>query len=330
MRALRRAFLGGLAALIVLVLVPATAGATTPTPTDWRSVLVSVAPSSSAVRVEVFEGGEAIRLVVAPGHTVTIPGYSNEPYLRITPDGTVEENRNSPTRWSNRTSTGHAPVPADLPSEPDWVRIGSDGALTWHDHRIHAMSGMGDDTDWTVTFDVDGLPHTARGRLTALPSHAPAIEVLVIVAVAGIVGFVGRRRARVATGASIVAATAIATLLAIGEIVATPPGMDPASVHLVVAVASLALALVGIGLWRTGRRGGTVVAIAAIAVVSWWWVLLLPALTAAIVPSSFTDPVVRIGLALVAGLVVAAAALLVWSGAFAESRDQSTDGVAAA
>lgn len=316
--------------LLFLLMVEVVSGApvadaSTIGPTDWRSVLVSVAPTTSAVRVEVFAGGEAIRIVAAPGHTVTIPGYDGEPYLRITADGTVEENRNSPTWWSNRSSTGGAPAPTDLPTDPDWVRIGTGGGLTWHDHRIHAMPGVTTDTDWTVTFDVDGLPHTARGRLTELPSHTPAVEVLVALVVLVAVWFVGPRRPRTTTGAAMVAAASLATAIAIGETVATPPGLRAPTLHLVVAVGGLVLAVIGVALGRRRPRPATVVLVAAIAAIAWWWALMVPALTAAIVPNAFDDTVVRIGLGIVAGLVIAAAALLVATGAFAGTNDQSPD-----
>lgn len=312
----------------------AAADAASLEPTDWRSTLVSVAPASDLVRVEVFEGGEAVRVVVEPGHTLTIPGYANEPYLRVTADGTVEANLRSPTWWSNRSTTGDAPVPdsADASAAPEWKRIGSGGALTWHDHRVHAMPGMegisaANATDWTVTFDVDGLPHVARGRLSRVPSHSPVPEIVIGVAVAIGVVIVGRRRARSVTSSAVLAGTGLATVLAIGEAVSTPAGMDVPTLHLGTAIASLTLALLATLLRDRTRRTSMVVLVASIAVVSWWWVLLLPTMTAAIVPNAFADPIVRFGLAVIAGLIIAAATLLVWSGAFADDSERSAPGV---
>lgn len=310
-----RKVVGSIVCALVCVLgTVSPAGALALTPTDWQSRLVSVAPSTSAVRVEVFEGGEAIRVVAAPGHTVVVPGYANEPYLRIDAGGSVEENHNSPTWWSNRTTTGDAPVPDGLPTDPDWVRTGTDGTLTWHDHRIHAMPNVEGETDWTVTFAVDGLPVGARGRLVQLPGHNPAVEALVALLVAVATWFLGRRRARTIAPVAVVAAAAIAVVVAIGEVTAVPAGLDVPVLHLAVAIASLALALLGAALWRRPGRVGMVVTAGAIAVTAWWWALMLPAATAAIIPNSLADPIVRLGLAVVLGLLVSSTTLLVRDG----------------
>ena len=64
-------------------------------PTDFRSEVLSVTPATDAITVSI-EGGDAfVRVVVEPGHEVIVPGYEGEPYLRISADGTVEENLRS-------------------------------------------------------------------------------------------------------------------------------------------------------------------------------------------------------------------------------------------
>jgi hypothetical protein len=70
---------------------------------------------------------------------VTIYGYDGEPYSRILPDGTVQQNTNSPAVYLNNDLFGTAPVPAHAHKGAAvvWRTVDKTGTITWHDHRMH-------------------------------------------------------------------------------------------------------------------------------------------------------------------------------------------------
>lgn len=109
-------------------------------PTDYRSEILTIEPPTETVTIEVIGGDSFIQLTVEPGTEVLIKGYFGEPYLRFLTDGTVEENRNSPTTYQNEERYGSdAPDFASADADPDWVPVGDDGTFAWHDHRAHWM-----------------------------------------------------------------------------------------------------------------------------------------------------------------------------------------------
>lgn len=108
---------------------------------DFSTELRGIRPRAPGVAARIDPDGERITLTVtAPRTTVVVSGYSDEPYLRIGPDG-VFENRSSPAVRLNRTRipTGAAakgPIPP-----PRWVRVSTGTTARWHDHRTHWMGG---------------------------------------------------------------------------------------------------------------------------------------------------------------------------------------------
>ncbi|HQZ37339.1 MAG TPA: hypothetical protein PK020_23135, partial [Ilumatobacteraceae bacterium] len=89
------------AAVFVALLSPAVAYADSPGPTDYRTVVTSIEPAVSGVQVAIVGGDSFVELRVEAGVAVEVPGYSGGPYLRFAADGTVEENRASPTYYAN-------------------------------------------------------------------------------------------------------------------------------------------------------------------------------------------------------------------------------------
>lgn len=172
-------------ALLALVLaagaVPAHLGSGDDVvPRDTVSVIESVTPALPTGIVVDVVGGDTFLRVRSSGHEVGIPGYENEPYIRIRPNGDVFENRSSDTWFLNRTrfGSGTAPQVVDDGSPAatgteSWVSTGKNGTAMWHDHRIHWMSpstpptidGKGTVQEWKVPFTVDGKLHTVAGTL---------------------------------------------------------------------------------------------------------------------------------------------------------------------
>ena len=113
---------------------------------------------------------------------LTVPGYTNEPYLRVGPDG-VYENRNSPATYLNndRFAQTEPPAHATADAEPDWQKVSDEPVYAWHDHRIHWMAPTlppqvkVDATqpvkvnDWVVPFSIDGQELAVTGRLSWEP-----------------------------------------------------------------------------------------------------------------------------------------------------------------
>lgn len=55
--------------------------------------------------MEIIEFGNRLRLTNTSDETVSVPGYSAEPYLEISPDG-VRRNENSPATYLNLSRDG--------------------------------------------------------------------------------------------------------------------------------------------------------------------------------------------------------------------------------
>ena len=181
---------------------------------NYRSEITSISPSglSGGVAVSVKNFDDGVELVNRSGKTVMVIGYDGEPYLRFSPDGTVEVNLNSPSYYLNEDRFADVEVPdrADPDATPQWKQIDDTGVSYWHDHRSHYMGDgvpvqVTDEDTVTKVFDyriplmIDGEPAKAQGTLTWVGSEegtpvAPFIG-LVLMAAAG-TAFVVIRRSR--------------------------------------------------------------------------------------------------------------------------------------
>jgi hypothetical protein len=180
----------------------------------YRSEVTSIAPNVKGLNVEVLEFADRLVLTNRTGKTVTVYGYSGEPYARVQPDGTTEQNTRSPAVYLNTSFYGNATVPpsasASLP--PKWVMADRTGTFEWHDHRIHWMSPVtppqvrdkGKRTlvfHWSVPISVGAQRGVVDGQLFWVPdsSKAPVAAIVALVAIVllalGFVVWVRRRRA---------------------------------------------------------------------------------------------------------------------------------------
>jgi hypothetical protein len=107
-------------------------------PTSYRSEVTGINPPVPGLSVRMREAGAKVELENTSGREVLVLGYSQEPYLRVGPDG-VFENRRSPTSWANRSlaPAGKAPSEYDPTAPPQWRRIGSRPLAVWPDQRSH-------------------------------------------------------------------------------------------------------------------------------------------------------------------------------------------------
>ncbi|MDY7105314.1 MAG: hypothetical protein S0880_29355 [Actinomycetota bacterium] len=254
------------AALAGLAWIVATAGAAAADPagpTDYRSEVEELEPPTDAIEVSVLGGDSFLYVEVEPGTEVEIPGYDREPYLRISADGTVEENQRSRTYHLNQDRYGtNEDVPAgiDADAEPQWVEVDDDGSYAWHDHRAHWMQpgrpvGLepGDTIlDSRVIFVVEGTEVEAvvRSVWEEAPSPIPPIfgaaaTVLVLLALARLLP---AARA-VAIGATVLGAAAL--VIGWWQFASLPPETAPSpTLWLLPATATIAGA---VAIWAAGR-----------------------------------------------------------------------------
>ena len=159
---------------IVPGVVPGVGAPSTVEPRDTETVIESVSPAfPNGVTLEVLGFDSYLRLR-APGREVQVPGYQNEPYLRIDRDGSVWLNEGSTTWVVNTDRYGNVDLSGFVPTtEPLWVRERDDATALWHDHRVHWMSekepsvidDVGTIQDFTLPVVVDGVTHTVTGAL---------------------------------------------------------------------------------------------------------------------------------------------------------------------
>jgi len=185
----------------------------------YRTYITSISPHVPGLSVEVLEFADRLLLRNHTGKTVTVYGYSGEPYARVLPDGAAEQNKRSPAVYLNTNFYAQVTVPpyADAAATPAWETVDRTGQFEWHDHRIHWMSPVTPpqvkDTskrtkifDWSVPIKVGEEPGEIRGELFWVPesSSAPtglivASIVLAALAVLAVV-LLRRRRARASEG----------------------------------------------------------------------------------------------------------------------------------
>ncbi len=181
----------------------------------FRTYITSVTPKVQGLSLEVLEFADRILMRNHTGKTVTVYGYSGEPYARLQPNGAAEQNTRSPAVYLNTNFYADVTVPpsANASDPPKWEVIDRAGLFEWHDHRIHWMSPVtppqvkdtGKRTkifNWSVPISIGTQRGAINGELFWVPesSKAPtgAIAALIVLSVLALafVLFMRRRRRR--------------------------------------------------------------------------------------------------------------------------------------
>lgn len=181
----------------------------------YRTYVTRVTPKAPGLSVEVLEFADRLLLRNHTGQTVTIYGYSGEPYARLQPSGATEQNGRSPAVYLNTNFYANVTVPpsASATASPSWSVLDRAGQFEWHDHRIHWMSPLtppqvrdtGKRTkifSWSVPIRIGNEAGAIDGELFWVPasSSAPTAVIAVFVALilAGLLAvLVVRHRRRV-------------------------------------------------------------------------------------------------------------------------------------
>jgi hypothetical protein len=180
---------------------------------QFRTYITSVTPKTPGLSLEVLEFADRILLRNNTGKTVTVYGYSGEPYARVQPGGTAEQNVRSPAAYLNTNFYAQVTVPpsANASDPPQWKVVDRTGQFEWHDHRIHWMSPVtppqvkdkGKRTkifDWSVPISVGTQKGEITGELFWVPenSSTPTAAIVALIALTALaiafVLFVRRRR----------------------------------------------------------------------------------------------------------------------------------------
>lgn len=320
-----------LLAVALLVVTADPAAADPPGPTSWVSEVspsqpdgTTVLPDGVTVRVL---GGDSFLHLQNTGREVVVPGYGeDEDYLRFEPDGTVLVNQRSRTHWLNQDRYGAVAVPDDVGGDvpPQWVRVASDGAYAWHDHRIHWMSPetLPAEVDpsrdqpqtayeWQLPLRVDGQGVVVTGRLTWLPPVTPWVAPVAAAGLLGAALVVGRRSRARAMAATLGVAGLAAVVLGAAMVVALPTGVAADPLPLVLGLVAVVVGAAGLFV-RERTFGLAVAGLAGVPLVV-WAIMRAGAATAAVVPPLAVPAVVsRIALGLAAGGGVALLGLGLW------------------
>jgi hypothetical protein len=220
-----------------------------------------------------------------------VPGYSDEPYLRIGPAG-VWRNKNSPATYINLNRYGQVSLPsnADPHAAPHWAQVSTEASYVWHDHRTHWMTAgqlppvVAADpgsahtiSEWTVPMTYGGTEVVVAGALTwSPPPPGWLVWPVYVLLLAGTVaaGWLARGPRPLA------AVVALGAVAALYHALATPEPAASISSHAGAIVSALLPALLvvlaaAVGVRAAGRgRGGLTGLVAVVA----GWLLLVEGL----------------------------------------------------
>ena len=146
---------------------------------DYESLVRGVTPAIAGFSVEVLNGDDRLGVQNTGRQTVTIDGYNEDPYIRMSPGGTVEVNLRSPAYYLNQDRFYGTKVPASAKAgaTPQWRTVARTGRYEFHDHRMHWMAKRTPEQvtdkakrtkifDWKVPLRAQGTTGAIAGELS--------------------------------------------------------------------------------------------------------------------------------------------------------------------
>ena len=308
-------------AVVGLVLGAGPAAADAAKPGKWSSEVTSVEPDPDWLTVETAGGDAFLSVEVDEGHELIVLGYEGEPYLRFNPDGTVEQNHQSPATYINTDRYGtNELAPDDLQGaavaelEPEWQQVATGGSYAWHDHRTHFMGGdvpAGGTIDWEVPMVADGEDVTVAGVMTYEGSSSPVLwYAIALVALVGL-ALLGPTLPDRAPAALVTIVAALATWVAYAGYASQPSGTGASIVPTVVSAIALVLALLAVAIDRLRAVG----LLASGVFLAAWGAFRLAVLSNPVLPTDVPFALERLTTALALGVGVGAVVVAFRSGA---------------
>lgn len=215
----RHSFIALLAAACC-ALVPAAPAAAHEGNPDFESLVDSVTPAVSGFTAQILNGDDRVEVVNRSKDTVVIEGYSDEPYIRMRPNGEIAVNQRSEAAWINQSRFGEDKVPdtVDAKAPPEWKVVDRTGRYEFHDHRMHWMAKTTPQQvkdkkertkiyDWKIPMAADGKTVAITGTLfwrgdPGGDTPIGAIIGLVVLALGGLALVIVVRRRRAAADAA--------------------------------------------------------------------------------------------------------------------------------
>ncbi len=321
---LRPSLFAVLVASFAALAFPGTVFADPAGPTDYLSEVQSIEPATPAIEVEVLGGDSFVQLQVESGTEVFVVGYQSEAYLWFRTDGTVWQNQNAPSTYTNDDRFGGAVPPANASpdAEPDWQRVATGGRYSWHDHRAHWMQTIrpagkqvGDQiVEGVIPLVVDGaeVDVTVISTWKPEPSPWPAFAGVAVGFALAAVAVRNQRRAHrwVAVALPV---TAGALIIGAIQFLSLPSETGPRVVWWALPAVGLGAAVIGTVAERRGATfGASAGALLAGVQLVIWGLVKRDGLTAALIPTDAPAWLDRFttAVALTGGVGITAVALL--------------------
>jgi hypothetical protein len=292
-------------------------------PTDYRSEIVSIEPPAPTIEVSILGGDSFVQLEVQQGSEVIVIGYRGEEYLWFQADGTVVENQNSPTKYTNIDRYGGGDIPASATTEAaaDWHPIASNGRWAWHDHRAHWMQetrpfgqSAGDQIlEAVIPLEVDGVEVDVKVISTWQPEPSPVpVWIGFLFGLALAVGAWFARSKSLPAVVLTVPAVAAALLAGSWQYLSLPSETGPRPLWWVLPAIALVCSIIGIAAGIGQRRFVADAALLLVGVeLALWGFFKRDGLSAAIIPTDAPGWFDRFAtaIALIGGLGFAVVAL---------------------
>ena len=309
---------------VALSAAPASAHGTAQVPaTDYVVRVQSMTPPIPGVTLRSVDNGARFELRNDSGSDVTVLGYdpTNEPYLRIGPDG-VFENVHSPAVYWNKSAfiTSTPPAQYDARKAPEWRKLSSGNVARWHDHRAHYLGGSPAKgaspvvLRWTLPLEYSGNRASISGDdVFVRPSSAlPYLGLAAVVAI-GLFAAARRRSWPIVLAISLAVLVGAAIVQAVGEWGAVTLSVGSRIGEHIYVFAGVALGIAAI-VWVLRRRGSPfdatpIALLAGLALLLASGLTGLPLLTHSEIPTTLPFAVDRTLIALTIGTGAAVVAI---------------------